>query len=121
MSSPITFPPSPLTAAPLTWAQTDEALLIAPTAQSLDAAPPLSMHLVRMHVMTHTEQALSNFSRVCTLSPSLNFLVIPRINKVRVPASSQSKRWQPDYTAPLGLRLPPGCMPVPRQLHGLPL
>lgn len=53
------------------WAQRDEASLIAPTAQNLDAAPPLSMHLRGMHVMTP--------SHLCPISlhlPSLISIVI---------------------------------------------
>ncbi|KAJ4990156.1 hypothetical protein SVAN01_04437 [Stagonosporopsis vannaccii] len=52
MSSPITFPPVATSKAPLTWAQSDEASLIAPTAQNLDAAPASSMLQGGIHVMT---------------------------------------------------------------------
>lgn len=52
MSSPIVFPPVATSKPPLTWAQRDEASLIAPTAQNLDAAPASSMLQVGIHVMT---------------------------------------------------------------------
>jgi hypothetical protein len=59
MSSPIMLPPAVATRSAPDLGSFVEALLIAPIAQNLDAAPPLSMHHVGIHVMT-SRTALSN-------------------------------------------------------------